>query len=158
MQAQRENKPPAGQTGNSTMPIKLVVDIRFSKRAMRIGNVVVGVHAGFVYLGIVKAGQEFGALARAPDGRFWQVNGDILKVLDSRTVKQALREASGQAHAGVPDAAATRADPQGYKPARARAAMPPTVIVTRRRSYHAGGPSDTSTAASRLSGSAAPEL
>jgi hypothetical protein len=46
---------------------------------------------GLELLGTVQAGQAIGALARLADGRYAQVNGDVIRVLSSSRVAHAMR-------------------------------------------------------------------
>lgn len=78
-------------------------------------------------LGVVRRGLETGALAWLPDGRYAQVNGDIVQPLDPVEVEAAL-QCAGMA---VP-----RAAPAARQPAPASeqsVSRTPTVVIKRRR-------------------------
>lgn len=72
-------------------------------------------HPGFEYLGTVQREMQIGALARTSEGTYVQVNGSFVERLDTAEVKAALSAA-------------------GVRPASAaNPALPPTVIVRRKR-------------------------
>lgn len=76
-----------------------------------------GEHPDFRYLGVVQRGMEVGALALTPDGRYVQVNGDIVQDLNASRVRAAL----GSAYT-------SRVVPSAPAPAQA-----PVVVVRKRR-------------------------
>ncbi len=63
------------------------LQVRLGPQAMRFTQPQPGVEL----LGTVQAGQAIGALARLADGRYAQVNGDVIRVLSSSRVAHALR-------------------------------------------------------------------
>jgi len=73
-------------------------------------------------LGTVQDGLQIGALAQTPDGGYLQVNGDMLRVLNTSRVEHALDRATGVARRSA-------APP----PAPARPSVQPTVIIKKRR-------------------------
>lgn len=54
---------------------------------------MLGKHDGFEYLGVVQNGMQIGALALTPDGRYVQVNGDVVQPLNEYKVLRALKRA-----------------------------------------------------------------
>ena len=82
---------------------------------------------GWVMLGRIQRGAQFGALMQTSDGRYVQVNGDHVSELNQSQVTAALRRAQSgpgpQARSDVPDTARA---PKAPSPA-------PRVIVKRRR-------------------------
>lgn len=77
-------------------------------------------------LGTVQDGLQIGALAQLPDGQYAQVNGDMLRVLNTSRVEHALDKATGTARKG--------ARFQAEQPPARPAAAPPKVIIKKRRS------------------------
>lgn len=75
---------------------------------------------GLMFLGTIEQGPGIGALARAADGTYLQVNGDHERKLNTSSVKAALRAV------GYPPKLATRS---AVVPARTM----PMVVVKRRR-------------------------
>ena len=86
---------------------------------------VLGEHDGFEYLAVVQNGMQIGALAQTPDGRYVQVNGDVVQPLNEYKVLRALKRA-------LPRQERRR------KPAPPAAA--PVVSVRRRRRVPVHGP------------------
>jgi len=78
-------------------------------------------------LGVVRRGLETGALAWLPDGRYAQVNGDIVQPLDPVEVEAAL-QCAGIAVPGA-ERAARRPDSASERPMSGT----PTVVIKRRR-------------------------
>lgn len=52
---------------------------------------VLAEHVGFQYLAVVQNGMQIGALALTPEGRYVQVNGDVVQPLNEYRVLRALR-------------------------------------------------------------------
>lgn len=73
-------------------------------------------HPDLRYLGVVQRGMEVGALALTADGRYVQVNGDIVQELNASRVRAAL----GPAHT-------SRIGPSAPAPAA------PVVVTVRKR-------------------------
>lgn len=77
-----------------------------------------------VFIGTIEQNASIGALARDLDGGYWQVNGDVLRKLNTSRIEASLRGAGG-----VPFRA-----PAAAEAAPAPAPGPaPVVIVKRRR-------------------------
>ena len=51
-------------------------------------------HPGFRYFGVIQNGSQIGALAHTPDGRYVQVNGAVVQLLNTYRVLRALRRES----------------------------------------------------------------
>ncbi len=82
---------------------------------------------GFEFLGTVEQGPGIGALVRADDGTYWQLNGDHERKLNTSCIEAALRVAKGSFAAREKPAAASFAAPP------AAPATQPTIVVKRRR-------------------------
>lgn len=77
-----------------------------------------------VFIGTIEQNASIGALARDLDGGYWQVNGDVLRKLNTSRIEASLRGAGG-----VPYRAPAAAEaPPAPAPGPA-----PVVIVKRRR-------------------------
>ncbi|MEO5672578.1 MAG: hypothetical protein ABIR26_17980 [Ramlibacter sp.] len=84
---------------------------------------------GFEYLGTIRRGMEIGALARDESGGYWQVNGDIRRVLNTSRVTALLRAAGGRRKQSDPweqPKAADRANVVVVIKPRRRIVVPPT--------------------------------
>ncbi len=91
-------------------------------------------------LGTVQNGPQIGALGRLPDGRYVQVNGDVLSPVNTHKVQAAInaagsRPARRHAHPGLPpvfgaSAAVAQAAPTS---APAGPALPVTITYRKRR-------------------------
>lgn len=77
-----------------------------------------------VFIGTIEQNASIGALARDLDGGYWQVNGDVLRKLNTSRIEASLRGAGGVPFR-APAAAAEVAPPP--------AGPAPVVIVKRRR-------------------------
>ena len=85
-----------------------------------------------VFIGTIEQNASIGALARDLDGGYWQVNGDVLRKLNTSRIEASLRGAGGVPYR-APAAAAEVAAPAPAGPA-------PVVIVKRRRRLSADLP------------------
>lgn len=78
-------------------------------------------NAAFEYLGTIRRGMEIGALACDEAGVYWQINGDIQKVLNKSRVTALLRALGVRR-----DSAETPAQPKAVD-------RPPVVVVIKPR-------------------------
>lgn len=63
----------------------------FIRPKSKIKPFVLAEHAGFQYLAVIQNGMQIGALALTPEGRYVQVNGDVVQPLNEYKVLRALR-------------------------------------------------------------------
>lgn len=75
------------------MPSKIIVDLRARAKGSTVGHIVIGHHPDLTYIGVVRSGMQIGALGRSPDGRYWQVNGDVRRLLNPSQTDKAIEMA-----------------------------------------------------------------
>jgi hypothetical protein len=84
-------------------------------------------------LGTVSRGAQVGALARLPDGRYVQVNGDWMTPLNGAKVEHALRSARVLPGGYRPTPLASRTKIAGPKPNADTPALPATPVIVQVR-------------------------
>jgi hypothetical protein len=94
---------------------------------------VLGASPDAELLGTVSRGAQIGALARLPDGRYMQINGDWMTPLNGARVEHALRKARN-----LPRGSRARAQPPAtsdtlHQPVVERPTAPATPVVVRVR-------------------------
>lgn len=64
-----------------------------------------------IMLGTIQCGQEIGALARTPDGSYLQLNGSVIRTLNTALIKAALVRATRELSCRLASEAAQLAPP-----------------------------------------------